>query len=337
MLGLHLLIDPMGRRSFLTIGPYLAIAITIVFCFPFMYWNYTHNWQTFVFNFVTRPKYMQFAPEGLWIFAAQELLLMGPILLVWSIFMPAYWGGKKLWEGHFPAVSLVLVSYFPFMLYTLMKPFSTAGAGWTAPFISLFVIILVWSVKDGIINRKWLNYSLRTGGITTCLLVFGFIGQFFAGPDVMHSLLRPFASEKRMEHYLIWYFVWYPLGQELDELYEKENAKHPTFLMARTYMQAAQMTQYTRKPNLVLSYGYDSMYGRCFDYWNEEETHPGMNGVFIANHELRHTHTDELKRSFESVREIPFSERKPRHWVANYFRLYRGESMKTFPKAELGK
>jgi len=332
MMGLYLLIDRRGRRALLTAGPYFAIVLAMALSAPVIIWNALHQWQTFVFNFVTRPAHMKFSPYGVWIFAGQEMLLLGPVLLVWSVFFPAVWGWKAMRAGRLPAVLVVMTGYAPLLLYILMKPFSTVGAGWTAPLLPLLLLILAWSASESEQGQKWLRAGLKVGAITTCLVFAGLIGQFFLGPDAMRAMGSRIVPEKKMKQYLTWYFGWYPLGQELNQLYRQCNQNHPTFIMTRTYMYASQLTQYSRAIPLVFSIGNDSMYGRCFDYWNEPEKNKTADCIYVSDHNPSQRVMAPLQDAFGSVQKLSPAQRSSQHWISDFFQLYYCRNPKRFPQ-----
>jgi len=336
MLLIPMLIDPQARAVFKTPGPYLAAIVAIPKLIPLIYWNATHDWQTFTFNFVKRGSSLRLRPWGLVAFSIQQIILIGPLLYVWNIVYPGWWSIRKFTRGLHPALPLVLTGYVIFMLYgglKLFRPVNTSAMNWTPPLFPLILIVLAWGAAESKWARRGLIGSVFVSIFFAYALVGGLIGEFFVGPDPIRNAVANRFREQRVRHYLADFFGWYPVGKELDLLHQRYSASAPIFILARTYMHAAQLTQYTSTVPLVLSMGTDAMYGRCFDYWNEPEKQKGKDCLFVANHEASTKIQTILKNAFESVRELNPSERIYVDETNKLFHIYYCRQAKYFPGA----
>jgi hypothetical protein len=334
LLIVYMLFDPQGRKAWTGPGPYLAAGIALILAFPLIYWNANHEWVTFYFNFVKRRSSLGFHPWGMVVYAFNQTMLVGPLLFIWCLIYPLFWGIRRVRERNLPALALFLAGFVPFFLYSVLKlfrPVNTSSVNWTAPLYALLLILLAWGARDSKWGRRGLLISLRLGAITTCVILGGLIGGDFLGPETVKSLAGPFVTEKRMKRYLKDFYGWYPVSREVDILYQRYNGQAPTFVMARTYMHAAILSQYTQKPPLALSMGYDAMYGRCFDYWNEPEKHIGWDCLFVANHPISNDIEKMLKTAFESVRELNPDERVCQGDIAGFYHIYYCHKAKYFP------
>lgn len=357
--GFYLLFDPQGRRALRTAGPYLALAAAGVTFLPTLLWNAYNGWQTFYFHFVSREPVKGIYVSGLFTYIYRQAVFVGPLLIVWCLLIPPVWAFREFRRGNRPAVLLVLTGYIPLVLYTglrLFRPAEPGGLNWTAPLFPVLLVPLAWASLRQARARAWLKWSMILGAGTTWVMLIVLVGQAFVGPERIQSSLHAAAmraltlpgvrslpartrakwadafSEANLQRNLIVYFGWYPMGRELDGLYERYNRTRPTFVLARTYMQAAQLTQYSRVP-LVLSIGYDVIYGRCFDYWNEFEKRKGQDCLFVAEHPLTQRHVDMLARCFRSVRKIPLDERIPFNRMGAVYHVYHCQDMIDYPSA----
>jgi hypothetical protein len=336
MLFVLLVLDPRGRRSLRTSGPYLAVVVAVLMWWPLIYWNVIHGWQTFYFNFVKRGSAMAIRPGGLLAFSIQQVILVGPLLYIWTLIYPAWWGWGKFRENKIRAFGILLAGYVPFMVYgalKLFRPVNTSTMNWTPPLFTLIAIILAWGASESKWARRVLVISVRISALWTCLVIGGLIGEFFVGPEPIRAVLAPYVAPRRLNRYLVDFFSWYPVGQELDILYRKYNAQAPTFPMARTYMHASNLSQYTREVPLCLSLGTDAMYGRCFDYWNEPEKQKGKNCLYFSNHQMSPKIEKVLKNAFESVQELSPAERIYIDPVNTLFHVYYCRNAKYLPGA----
>jgi hypothetical protein len=338
LLCVYLLIDPAGRRALRSPGPYLAVLAMIVVFLPTIFWNMFNGWQTFYFHFVAREPVSGLYPSGLLAYLDRQIMLVGPVWLVWCLAVPAFWGYRKYRQGKVEAVALVLPAYVPFMMYVILRIFrppEAGGGNWTAPLYAVMMIILAWSAIENGHARRWLRFSMWAGAVTTCLLVGVVIGQVFIGPDAIKALSGTFLSEKKVERFLRAYFAWYPVGKELDELFPRYNHDRTTFVMARNYAQAANLTEYSRYVPLVLSFGNDTIFGQCFTYWNAPESHLGQDCLYISDHVPSKHILDILRQCFSSVEELGPSDRRTDSTVAKDFRIYYCRDMKRFPQAKM--
>ncbi len=325
MLAVYLVIDPRGRAALVTPGPYVAAGIVLISMFPLIYWNATHEWQTFYFNFVKRRSSLGFHPEGLWVYAYNQTMLVGPLLFVWCLIYPFFRVGRWFRDKHSLMISLVLTGFIPFFVYSALKlfrPVNTSSVNWTAPLFALLLLLLAWAVRETKWSRWGLIVSLQAGGITTCVMLGALIGGNFIGPVPAKLVADRFVMERRVQRYVKDFYGWYPMGREMDILYQRYSRIAPTFVMTRTYMHAANLSQYSQRPPLVLSMGYDAMYGRCFDYWNEPEKHKGWDCLFVANHVISKDTEKMLRDAFESVRELTPEERVYQDDIAKFYHIY---------------
>lgn len=335
MLAVYLVIDPQGRAALVTPGPYLATVIALVLMAPLIYWNATHEWQTFYFNFVKRRTSLGFHPWGMVVYALNQTMLVGPLFFIWCLIYPLGRSWEWVRQRRTLLLSLWLTGFVPFFLYSILKlfrPVYTSSVNWTAPLYTVLMILLAWAARD---SRKWSRWglivSLQAGGITTCAMIAGLIGGNFLGPETMKSLIEPYTSEKRVKRYLKDFYGWEPVSREVDILYRKYNAVSPTFVMLKTYMHASIVSEYTRSLPLALSMGYDKVYGRCFDYWNEPEKHVGWDCLFVTNHPISDVTKKMIEDAFESVRELTPEERVYQHPIAKLFHIYYCHKAKYLP------
>lgn len=338
MLGLYLLIDPAGRRTLRTFGPYLAGGVSLIVFSPTIVWNAFNGWQTFYFHLVSREPFTGFYPTGMLNYLGRQMLIVGPVLLVWCILIPAVWGYNRYRRGNTGHLALVLTCYVPFLMYVTLRvfrPVESGGDNWTGSLTAGLIIMLAWSAADSIRARIWVKHSFRAAAITTWAMLVILIGQVFVGPGPIETASRTILSPKKTERVMRAYYAWYPVGRELDDLYERYRRDGQLFVMARTYMQASNLTQYSRKIPLVLSYGNDSIFGLCFNYWNAPDHRQGQNCLYVSDHHPSRYILRTLRESFRTVEEVNPAQRNYAHPLARKFRIFYCRDMKRFPQAKM--
>jgi len=221
MLAVHLLIDPQARATLKTPGPYIAAIIALPMFFPLIYWNATHDWQTFMFNFARRGSTLKFRPMGLVAFSVQQIILIGPLLYFLNVTYPSWFGFVKIRQRLYSFLPLLLIGYVPFMVYGFLKlfrPVNTSAMNWTPPLFPLILIILAWGAGESKWARRGLIGSILVSVLFTYLLIGGLIGEFFVGPVPIRSVIENRIPERRARHYLADFFGWYPVGKEAEIL-----------------------------------------------------------------------------------------------------------------------
>jgi hypothetical protein len=98
-------------------------------------------------------------------------------------------------------------------------------------------------------------------------------------------------------------------------------------------MHAGALNHYCRVVPFVLSYGYDKVFGRAYDYWNLEYAHSGDDCLFVSPNEPSRRHIDELRRCFRAVRRLKPEERATTEWLPRSFVILHCQDMKQFPHA----
>jgi len=326
-----------ARKHWRTVGPYLAVGIAAAMLVPVIVWNARHGWQTFYFNFAARRARMGFFPVGLVVFAIRQMFLVGPVFLIWAVVEPLR-VVKHAPPARRPELAVVLAcSWVPFVIYAALKllrpPFTTTAMNWTAP---LFVIMAVLFACQFVTRpaARWLAPTLYSAAGMTIGVVAFFVGTTMLGPQPCRKILSAVIDQPRkVNSNLVLVFAWPKVAREVDRLYEQYNTRHRTFVLARTYMHAAALTHYCRSVPLVLSYGYDNVFGRAYDSWNLQHSRPGDDALFVAPHRLSRRHLKTLRRHFKTVRRLTDDQRPGSDPLVRSFQVYYCRGMKTFPKA----
>ncbi|NLX06276.1 MAG: glycosyltransferase family 39 protein [Phycisphaerae bacterium] len=333
------LTEPVSRRALVRPGPYIALALALIVFLPTLLWNAANGWQTFVFHFVRREPVSGLYPSGMLIYLGRQVLLAGPALLAWCLIYPWLEGRRQRRQGCPSGMLLVWTGYVPFMIYVVMRilrPVEPGGGNWTAPLYALMVILLAWAgLQAGRSARRWLLASAWAGAATSFVLVIAVVGQSFIGPKATGDIFGLFRSEGHVKQYLRYYFHWYPLGREVDLLYERYRGDGALFVMARNYAQASNLSYYCRSTPLVLSMGDDSIFGQCFVYWNEPQGREGQNCLFVSDHPPSKYVLDILYRCFESVHRLGEDERAIQNFVAGYGEIFYCKGLREFPLATM--
>lgn len=162
---LFMLIDPRSRRWFFRPRPYLAAIVALLIFSPVIFWNYQHDWASFLFQSQRRI-------EGAFRFSIHELL--GALLLLLTpTGLLAVWSSCRTDDKHLPdtvpdrqrrhrlfacCMALVPLAVFVFFSFSREVKLSWAGPLWLA-FLPLIASSLRQHGPAGIrrpfVQRLW--------------------------------------------------------------------------------------------------------------------------------------------------------------------------------------
>ncbi len=127
-IGLALVAVPRLRRQFARPGPYGAAALALVLLSPFLWWNETHGWATFVKQ-GGRLRQGGFSPRYLGEFVGSQLLLFNPLTAALAL------RGASLRRGSpDEATRLLMAVSAPLLGYFLLHALHDRVQGnWPAP------------------------------------------------------------------------------------------------------------------------------------------------------------------------------------------------------------
>ena len=181
---LFMLIDPRSRKLYFKPQPYLAALLAIAIFSPVIYWNYQHDWASFLFQSKDR---LTAASE----FSTHELLLSIIVLLTPTGFLAVLFSFKK--KKYIVSDSLKSLNYssrcynfcfvmalVPLMIFFLFSLTKEVKLSWTGPlWLSLLPFIAYSMVSpkskpDSMIARSWKKT------VVICVLIYGSILHYWS-------------------------------------------------------------------------------------------------------------------------------------------------------------
>ena len=131
-LGLFALISSEDRVWFRRPHAYVSAVCALLTFSPFLWWNATHRWATFMFNFVYRQEDNEFAPWHMREFIIGQALVLSLIIFLFAVF--CLWKALQVWFRHKDRVALFLglSSLVPFLYFLLVGLKREVGIHWPA-------------------------------------------------------------------------------------------------------------------------------------------------------------------------------------------------------------
>lgn len=292
------------RRWFLTPWPYISLLAAIIVALPVIYWNYTHDWASFVFQSSRRAGEMtRLRPDFFFGYIGTIIGIYGLIplpLLFAGIWHSTRESFRKLAANHF------LLAAFSMPLVIFLLPLSLIywiKMNWTAPaFIGWFIAGVAFYFANE--QKKWVRIL---GRVSLAFLALTFV--------LIHILVvLPGFSFGRGDYYA----GWEELADKIESIRPEMPA--PYFIAGSEYKIQSQLAFHLKDRPETVGNNIIGRSGLQYDYWIDPDTLEGYNAIYIYDSgsgcaEFR----DELERYFESVSQPEeFTIKKGGKTIRNY-------------------
>lgn len=296
---LFLLVNRDYRKQILQKEPYLAFLLSFLVFSPHIYWNATHKWLTFQFNFFVRHQDQEFNLINPLTYIAGQMLAASPVVFIVlitaliTIVIRKYRAPAIGGLSQQSADALLLFSYltgFPLLFYIPTSFRSEIGAHWAAfiyPTASVLVAAFLY-LDRGKIQAQVLQ---KTRTFWACLISMALISipiyiiVVFPRilPDRMIYTPKVYTKKAPIGSH---YFGWKEIGNRIDEL-KTEWSKRPEglFFTSSDYSLASMLGFYTPShPNFYLMAITDNVvHGKSYILWARGKKKPGANTIYVSD------------------------------------------------------
>jgi dolichol-phosphate mannosyltransferase len=296
---LFLLAHPRYRRELLRPEPYVGLLIALLMFAPFVYWNATHQWLTFRFNFVARHRNEGFEAFKVAYYLVGQIIAASPVLGVLLLAaLRAYVPGATRPESPPAAESMrrAALRYYayivavPLAIFTAQSPFLHVGAHWTAVvFPTAAVVLTAWFHEAG---GRWDPAQLQrprlwTWGQAGAAAVIVPLAVLLVAPGwVVPARWRYIDPVKPSQHLVSHYFGWREAGERIAQL-RAEWSRRPEgfFLSTRDYSIASILDFYTpgRADFVLVDYKVKEFHGKEFLMWAEGRKPKGATTIYVSD------------------------------------------------------
>jgi 4-amino-4-deoxy-L-arabinose transferase-like glycosyltransferase len=238
-------------------GPWLALIIGLIVIMPVLYWNYRHDWISFLYQIHHGTGKLNWELRRVIISQAGQLLVYGPGLYIFGV-IAAVAGLKKfktLGQQSERGVMLCLVLALPLLLlfgwnsgYEMTLPHWTSF-GWVA----LSPLAARWIIRSW--NKRWVRVSVRSSEVYAVL----FIGLVFS------QLISPWLPFPENKNFLRDLYGWGQAAQKAEQLRVEiaATAGVAPLLFTENWTLASRLSWYARPTPLQV---LDTRYNQ-FDIW----------------------------------------------------------------------
>ena len=303
ILGACILLFSDFRHWALRPQPYVALFIGLLIFSPNLYWNYQHDWATFVFNFSARHD-SEFELKHVIEFIFGTLMIgITPGLFIYSI---------KIYSQHLrpranPALFfLAMFSLIPICYFLYRSTGQRVGMHW--PAVSYIALIalgpVVWQQSGSQMGPFWKRASFWcfSPAIAISLLIMAALTLVSLYPQVLIryegdiKYSSRISSDKFNE-----IFGWEELGAWVAEIKQEDE-----FLIGPQYGFVAQLSFYTPDNPHVFVWPSGGVHGQHFKMVDDYAALKGKNALFVAKDMKRlRKHRDQINKHFASVAEQP--------------------------------
>lgn len=257
-------------RQLLTPGPWLALIIGLVVIMPVLYWNYTHDWASFMYQIRHGTGKLNWELKRLVISQAGQLFVYGPGIYVFG--MIAIFAGlgqyKKLGEQSGRGLMLCLALSLPVLLlfgwnsgYEMTLPHWTSF-GWVA----LSPLAARWIIQSW--HVRWVRLCVKASVVYAVL----FISLVFS------QLISPWIPFPDNKDFLRDLYGWGQAAQKAEQLRSEvaATAGSVPLIFTENWTLASRLSWYARPtPVQVLDTRYNQ-----FDVWYGSPQN-GARGILV--------------------------------------------------------
>jgi 4-amino-4-deoxy-L-arabinose transferase-like glycosyltransferase len=237
LLALHF-----GRqwRQVLTPGPWLALLLATLVITPVLYWNYTHEWISFLFQLKHGTAQLDWQFKRVLVSQAGQLLVYGPLLYVFGMIalVSALKKFGKLDSEQERGTMLLLALALPLLLlfgwnsgYEMTLPHWTS-LGWVA----LSPLAAQWIFRSW--HKRWVRISSKASAIFAVIL----LGAVFS------QLIKPWWPFPEGNHYLKDLYGWSDAARRAEQLRAEMDSAGPAapYLFVENWTLGSRLSWYAR-------------------------------------------------------------------------------------------
>jgi len=310
VLGLFVLICPENRRWFRRPQGYVAAGLALLTFSPFLWWNATHGWATFVFNFMTRQKYEPAGLRYLAEFAVTETVAFSPGLLLFGLYGAFRALREYRREGGRSALLLGLAFAVPFTYFLLQSFTRRIGAHWpTVAKIGMLVYLPYdWerTAADG--PRRTVQRLKRWSvGLCVALTALLHVGVFVPLRLAQRPWFYSGMPDRINTRVLLEFFGWDLLGARVQAVYDQmlqaQRARRGVFVICPRYGVAAAVAFYTPRQLRTHLWAPRRTHGENYRFWDDYASMKGQDAIFVTKKGLARVESQRahLRGYFDTV------------------------------------
>ncbi len=324
-----LLVDRPSRRWFFRPEPYLTVLLALVLFSPVLFWNFKHDWASFVFQGPRR--WSGTVNFSLHLLVGGALVLLTPtgfIEAVRSLFsckQPASPGCVQSGSFTRKLRFMLVFAAVPLLVFVINSLRSQPKLNWTGPIWLAILPVVAWNMSGhrGELVGWWtrlVRWSWLPTVVTLLALYAGGLSYIYLGmPGLPAQSGIPLP------------IAWEELSQKVDEIedrVESETGREPLIIGMDKYWISSELSFYDEPDNdLIPEVGGQHLFGSeslMWDSWVSKQATLGRN-VLVVSFNKQFLQKSWLTRHFLQVSKISTEtiEKSPRivghfYWCVGY-------------------
>lgn len=313
--------------------PYLAILLGALIVSPFLFWNATHNWETFRYQLADRhaPSRVLHPGDLLSHFTFQA----AGVSPLFFFLLAGVWGAslRASLKGDERHLFCFLASTWFLGFFTAASVLVKPAVHWSIPgYLPLFVSLALYlsTLRKKLFTGAYLVASV------SALLITAFLHLIILKPQmVLHFLTSTVISHervnqgKRIESGILGeIYGYHELGKRVADLRREMEKNHPVFIISDSYALSSVLAFYSGEETHVI---LGSNIGREYSRWDRYEKMIGLDSIYVDVMPLEKRPDIEkaLRSSFQSlIQEAPLEVRRDGTTVKTFY-LTRCYSLRT--------
>nr|HQU74490.1 glycosyltransferase family 39 protein [Calditrichia bacterium] len=264
-----ILSDPVRRRDLGQFFPYLALLLAAAVFAPVLYWNASHDWASFGFQFVRRSAKMK--PPGLKYLGQlliSQLFILTPfvMILLAGAVRRVVSMRNRMPRGNFllASAAVIILPFFGYSFFGLVK------MNWLLPgYLGLLVLTCrLWAGEMG--DGNWLRGRGMKVGLWSSVILIVLAHLILVIPDVPLGEGNTWSG-------------WQRAARSVDLLLEAENAPEQTFVFTNSYKASSMLRFYLPHPREVYSGNIFGEPALQFDIWGIPDSLTGQNAIYVCD------------------------------------------------------
>lgn len=288
---LYLVFSDKHRRYLITPYPYVSILVGLMVFSPVIYWNYSHEWASFKFQFSERAqkaKPLQIKYFLQLIFS--QLFLLTPLLFAW--FIGSAKNYMKFWKENRLMDYLIFTGLPIIIIFTLVSFKTLVKMNWLLPgYLCLVIITAVYYGKRFLYPGRWTKIGIY---FSIFLVLLGYTIQIV--PNVPLGQGNTWSG-------------WSNASEKIFAIQQSKGGKDKTFIFGNSYKSAALLKFHL--PDQQDTYAENIFGERAlqFDYWSDVNSLKGKDAIYVFDNRREYkSNLKVVEEYFDNVEQIEIFE-----------------------------
>ncbi|MEE4311737.1 MAG: glycosyltransferase family 39 protein [candidate division KSB1 bacterium] len=284
---IYLLLSQSERKWLLTVHPFAASVLAMIFFMPVILWNYQNDWASFLFQSSRRFSEMnRFRFDFFFQLIGSQLMMLTPYIFFVTITGWIHSGRMALKRKHDDHALLFWIAAPVIVLFTFSSFRSLVKMNWLAPaYITALMAGIAWVYSGRSKMTTKLKKWFKPGLIIGLVLVM-----------IMHILpIYPIAPIRRGDTWT----GWQELAERIETL--RSEMSENTFIFSHEYKIPSQITYYSSQHLQTHAGEVIGENGLQYEFWTDLDRLVGCDAIFVTSNAGKYRKMARIEQHFDRV------------------------------------